>query len=115
MVRKKRKTADERSAEKWEADQQAWEYFEPRLSALQTMEDAYKLMADAAPPDSSGRKYFSNLGFFLSSFTVPGGASSKEKRLYVRFVERLDDAGMLVVGARKTIIDSLQASMAGGY
>lgn len=115
MVRKKRKTVDERNAEKWAADQSAWGYFEPRLAELESMEPAHKLMADASPQDSPGRKYFSNLGFFLSSFTVPGGASAKEKMLYIHFVERLDDAGKLRTGARKTIIDSLRASMGGGY
>lgn len=105
-----RKTKAQRGQERSEAERRQWETFRPRLDALQTYVDAMKLMAEA-PPAAPGRSYYSNLGFFLQSFTVPMGSSYGEKALYLQFIQRLDDAGALRPGARIQIEEALRRAM----
>ena len=98
-ARRRRKTNAERDAERSEAQQRAWEFFEPKLKALQSFEDALRLVYEAPAPDSPGRSYYSNLGFFLQAFTPPAGASLTEYGYYLQFVRGLDAAGKLKEGA----------------
>jgi len=110
---RRRKTKSERHQERIEAEQRAWELFRPRLDALQSRADALKLLTEAPPPDSPGRKYYSNLGFFLQGFTPPGGSSYAEKALYVQLIQRMDKLGELKPGARETIEQALRHAMEG--
>jgi hypothetical protein len=70
-----RKTKAEREQEWQAADRRLWEEFRPRLEALTSFVDARLFVDDAPPRDSPGRRYYSNLGFFLQAFTVPEGSS----------------------------------------
>jgi len=109
---KPRRTKADRELEWMEADQRAWEAFLPKLTALQTYVDAKVLVANAPPPDSPGRRYYSNLGYFLGYFGVPAGANSTERSLYIQFIQRLDEAGALKPGAAAEVLDALRKSIA---
>jgi hypothetical protein len=102
-ARRRRKTKSERDAGWHEAQRRAWEFFEPKLKALQSFEEALRLVYEAPAPDSPGRSYYSNLGFFLQAFTPPAGASLTEYGYYLEFARRLDAAGKLKKGALATI------------
>jgi hypothetical protein len=108
---RKRKTKREREREWAEADRHAWEQFRPKLAALRSFIDAKILVAQAPPPDSSGRRYYSNLGFFLQEFTLPGGSSEAERSLYLQFIERLDSAGALKPGAAQEVREKLRRTI----
>lgn len=103
-----RKTKAQRDYEWREAERREWEIFRPKLDALQSYDEAKRLVAEAPPPDTPGRRYYSNLGFFLQAFTVPMGSSHAERGLYLQFIQRLDAAGKLKPGARQQIEDALR-------
>ncbi|QIN84642.1 hypothetical protein GBA63_19785 [Rubrobacter tropicus] len=106
---RRRKT---RTRQEWEeADLRAWDEFSRRLEAAESMGDALALYASTPPPDSPGRRYYSNLGFFLQSFDVPGGSDYDERAMYLRFVKKLDDSGALKPGAGRKVRDKLRRSM----
>ena len=107
----RRKTADERRQEQADAERRAWERFRPKLAALQTFQDAETLLGQAPPHGDPGRPFYSNLGFFIQSFDVPGGSSDTERALYLQFVERLDAAGALKPGARDRVERLLRATI----
>ena len=94
-----------------EADLRAWSLFRSRLEAATSFAEAQVLVREAPPPDSPGRRYYSNLGFFLQSFAVPTGSGHEERELYLRFVEKLDGSGALKRGAGQKVRDDLQRSM----
>ena len=110
-MRRRRKTKAERDQEWRETERRVWEKFRPKLEAAQSFADALKLVAETVPPDSPGRRYYSNLGFFLQSFTPPGGSNYAEKTLYLQFIQRLDSAGELKPGARETVEQALRRAM----
>ena len=85
--------------------------FLPKLAALQSFEEARALVAQAPPPNSPGRRYYSNLGFFLQGFTVPMGSSQTERSLYMSFIRRLDAAGALKPGVAPQILEALSKSV----
>ena|SRR5215216_1218121 len=105
------KTKAQRDHEYKEAERREWEIFRPKLDAIQSPVEAWQLVAEAPPPDAPGRRYYSNLGFFLQAFTVPGGSSHAERALYLQFIQRLDAAGILKPGARQQIEQSLRHAM----
>ena len=107
-----RKTKTERDQQRAEAEYMAWEVFLPKLEALQSYAEALQLVADAPRPDSPGRRYYSNLGFFLQAFTVPNSSSYAEKAQYLRLVKKLDVAGELKAGALQQIEEALRQAMA---
>lgn len=107
----KRKTKREREHEWAEADRRAWEEFRPKLAALRSFIDAKILMAQTPPPDSPGRRYYSNLSVFLQDFTVPGGSSSAERSMYLQFIQRLDSAGALKPGAAQEVGERLRRAI----
>ena len=88
----KRKTKAQRKQERDDADRRAWDVFRPRLEALETYVDAKLLMAEAPRPDAPGRRYYSNLAFFLQTLVVPADSTYEERALYLRFIQRLDAA-----------------------
>lgn len=106
-----RKTKAQRDQERAEEARRVWESFRPRLDALQTFAEALQLVAEAPPPDSAGRRYYSNLGFFLQAFIVPMGSSYTEKALYLQFIQRLEAAGALKPGACKRVTEELRRAM----
>lgn len=111
-VAKARRTQADRDRERSAAEQRAWEEFRPKLAALQTYEEALQLVAQAPPPDSPGRRYYSNLGFFLQSFTVPMGSNGTGRSHYIVFINRLEAAGALKPGAAPGILTALRRALA---
>jgi hypothetical protein len=107
-VAKARKTKADRDRERSEAQQQVWEQFLPKLTALQTYVEAQVLVSQAPPPDSPGRRYYSNLGFFLESFDVPMGSNSTERSLYIQLIQRLEAAGSLKPDTAPGILAALR-------
>jgi hypothetical protein len=85
---KRRKTKAEQRMEWDEAERRVWDAFLPRLQAAQGIADAIILWSQAVPESRPGRKYYSNLGFFLHTFSPPDGASGYELSLYAQIIER---------------------------
>lgn len=108
---RRRKTASERRQESSEADQRAWAVFSPKLTAVRSFKDAFLLMADTVRPDSPGRRYYSNLGFFLQSFAPPAGANAMELNEYLRLIRLFDSEGALKKGVRAEIEEKLIAAI----
>jgi hypothetical protein len=96
---RRRMTADERRQADYEALGRARAAFLRRLGAAGNMAVAQMLLKDAPPQGDIGRRFFSNLGFFLQAFEIPNGASDGEQTAYLEFVRRLDAAGELKPGA----------------
>jgi len=108
---KRRKTRAEREQEYDEADQRAWTLFEPKLAALSSYFEALKLVNDAPSPDSPGRRYYSNLGFFMQTFAPPDGSSNREKALYIQLLKKIDQEGALKPGSFEGLEQSLRRAM----
>lgn len=114
MPRRRRSKSErdgDRERTRLDADRRAWEEFRPRLAAVRTIAEAQRLLARAPPPDSPGRRYYSNLSTFLQVFGVPAGSSHAEKALYLQFVRRLDASGALTPGLGTIIEDDLRREM----
>jgi hypothetical protein len=94
-----------------EADRRVWDQFRSRVEALTSFPEGHVLVGEAPPPDSPGRRYYSNFGFFLQEFTIPEGSSYAEKELYLRFIERLNDAGELKPGVGQKVQEELRRAM----
>lgn len=108
---KKRKTATQHRQEAYEADRRAWEIFQPKLAAVQSFNDALLLHAQAVPPDTPGRKYYSNFGFFLQTFAPPDGANLTELVEYLRLIAIFDSEGALKPEVRPQIEARLQEAI----
>lgn len=108
---RRRKTKAERAQESRELDRRAWEEFRPKLGALQSYDDALALAYHSPPPDSPGRRYYSNLAFLLQGFAPPMGSGRHEKMLYLQLIQRIDAAGQLKPGIRTQIEADLRASI----
>ncbi len=112
MARSRRTKAD-RARERAEIEHRAWDQFAPKLDALQSYADAQNLVSEAPRPDSPGRRYYSNLGFFLQAFMIPAGSSQAEKALYLQFIQRLDAAGELKPGTGQRVQEELTRAIEG--
>lgn len=100
---RKRKTTAERDQERLQAEEREWERFKRRVSDIQTFNQACELVAQAPSQGSAGRRFYSNLGFFLHTFGMPNGANETERGIYATLLERFDNAGNLKPGARAQI------------
>jgi hypothetical protein len=110
-VARGRKKKAERDREWGDAERLVWEQFRPRLEALQSYEEALSLVAQAPPPDSPGRRYYANLGFFLQGFTPPFGSSPTEKLLYLKFIQRIGSGGGLKPGVQQKVEEDLRRAI----
>ncbi len=106
-----RRTKAERRQEWANAERSVWEEFKPKLANLKSYEDAKILVNQAPPPDTPGRKYYSNLGFFLQYFAVPANSSYEEISLYLQFIRRLDSTGQLKPGVGQKVEEELERAM----
>jgi hypothetical protein len=93
----------ERERARANAERRAWDEFRPKLAALQTFVEAQRLARSPLSPGSPGRKFYSNLGFFLHAFIVPLGSSYEEKSLYIEFIRRLDAAKSLKAALQRKL------------
>lgn len=110
MVRK-RKTKAERERERYDASRRAWEVFAPRLERVGSFLEALKLLSDSVPPDTPGRSYYSNLGFFMQTFSPPAGANASELAQYRRLIELFDNEGALKPGVRPHVEEALDRAI----
>ena len=111
LMRRKRKSKAERDRERYEAKVRAWELFRPRLAALSCYADVRKLLDDMPLPDTPSRSYYTNLLWFLDTFSPPGASSCEEKRLYIQLAERMDKAGELKSGVFASIKRSVEEAI----
>jgi hypothetical protein len=90
----KRERAAARAAERDRQKRREWGVFVERLARVNGFRDAVALVnsPEAPGPDGPGREYYSNLGHFVMTFGVPGGASAAELRLYIDLMKRMDAA-----------------------
>jgi hypothetical protein len=111
IMPKRRKTADERSQERYEAEQRAWDKFRPKLAALNSYADAVALAKSAPPHSDPGRPHYSNLGFFLQHLDVPHGSNATERNLYLQLLQIIDAEGLLKPGVRERVEQTLRAGL----
>jgi hypothetical protein len=107
----RRKSADERSQERYDAERRALELFLPKLEALVSWSDGLQLMRNTPSQSDPGRKYYANLGFFMDGFRFPAGAGATELGLYVEWVRRMDAAGELKAGALPAVEQQLRSNI----
>lgn len=55
-----------------------------------------------------GRKFYSNLGFFMQTFAVPDGSNATERQEYLRIVRLIDAHGGLKPGALAEIEENFR-------
>jgi hypothetical protein len=108
---RRRKTKAEREQERYVADRRAWEVFRPRLESVASFTDALQLMSESVPPDAPGRRYYSNLAFFMQGFSPPAGANALELRQYRRPLEVFESEGALRLGARSQLESALNRAI----
>ena len=104
---RKRKTATERRQEWAHADAGEWPKFRAQFDAAKGWKDSVALVDQAPGPDRPGRRFYSNLGFFLQSFMVPNGSNSDERGLYLQLIRRMAEAGELKPGVRGRVESEL--------
>jgi hypothetical protein len=110
-----RKTNAERRQERDAAERRCWDEFFPKLEAVQGFVEAMKLLNEAPPPDATGRRYYSNLGWFLRTYSVPDGASHEENAQYLRLLERFDAEGAIMAGMRGKLEEAFRKAMSAKY
>ena len=93
-------------------ERRAWEDFQLKFSRVSTVIDAKKLVDQVLKRETSGRKYYANLSFFLRSFNVPSGTSHNERLNYIQFIQRLDESDTSKVEKVEDILKALQTSLA---
>lgn len=98
-----RRTERDRREARRKAEAEHWDWFVEELRDLDDYVQALKLAHTGPGPDQPGRKYHSNLAFFLQQFTVPHGSNSTERALYLEFVRKLDKAGKLKPGGLASV------------
>ena len=82
------KTREEKAAEVAEAETICWKQFHPKLASLHDLSGARTLVFEAPFRDAPGRRYYTNLEFFLGSFMPPGGADATELSLYLKLIQQ---------------------------
>ena len=92
-------TSGDRYQAWYHARRRAWEAFAPRLSTVQSLDEARQLLAEAPPAGSPGQALYANLAVFLQALDVPPDASDEERSLYEEIIQRLQASGTLEPGA----------------
>jgi hypothetical protein len=110
-MRRPRKTEAQRRAERDAATASEWEHFRPRLAAIRSYKDALILAASAPAETAPGRKFYSNLGFFLQSFRVPTGASYEERQLYFAMFAHFEAEGAISPEVRAQVETAFRKEM----
>lgn len=111
-MKRPRKTVAEQRQERAEAEARCWAEFRQKLEVAQTYEDAVKLHSQAPPESAPGRRFYSNLGFFLiNNFAPPSGANQTERTNYLRLIKVFDEAGRLKPGTRQQVEEAFKKSL----
>jgi hypothetical protein len=84
---------------------EAQEFFQFRLSCVDTLEEARKLVRHGSSQSQVSQQYYSNLAIFVDSDfkQLSPLVSSFEKRLYLELIGRLTTGGELMQEARAEI------------
>jgi hypothetical protein len=101
----------ERRAEQNRLRHDVWSEFSDQLRRAETLEDALRLYASAVKPDTPGRSYYSNFGFFLQTFAPPAGASVYELQQYLRLLRCFDNQGIVKGGAMANLVPVLERAI----
>lgn len=109
---KKRKTRAEIDQQSRLEQTKVWDEFLPRLSPVQTLDEAKQLCTEMPPLDAPGRKCYTNLKFFLEYLAVPAGSNGTERQLYISFVKRLVAADSIKPEFAEKAIADLRSSLA---
>jgi hypothetical protein len=109
---RRQKTQADRNRERAAEEREVWNYFYSCLKTLQTLPEALQLVGEAVPSDNPGRKYYSNLGFFLRTFTPPDGANYSEISCYIQFIPHLVRAETIKAEDGEKIIQTLRDALA---
>lgn len=81
-----------KAARTFDADEEReWEKFKKSVEAATSYIDALLVVKSAVRPDAPGRKFYSNLGFFLANFSCPAEATNREVTLYGKLVQDIND------------------------
>lgn len=73
----------------------AFAEFRERALAVETAEDAVKLIFSMPGPDTAGRPFYTSFRFFWESMRRPNGASDREWGLYRSVTTKLVANGVL--------------------
>jgi len=111
----RRKSAGERRPEKAGKPNQYWEKFRSILHATENRCDALALALAMPRQETPGRKFHTNLLWFLQDFTVPNESNLEERSLYLELIRRFDAAGELKPGMKCQVEKALQAHFAGAH
>ena len=109
----RRKSAGERRPEKVEKPNQYWEKFRSILHATENRCDALALALAMPRQETPGRKFHTNLLWFLQDFTVPNESNLEERSLYLELIRRFEAGGEVKPGVRRQFEQALQANSAG--
>ena len=110
---RRRKTKVEQAVEWEQAERRIWNEFRPKLADLKSYSEGRALLKESPLPDRPGRRFYSNLDFFLTNFVVPAGSNEEERRLYLQFIQRLVAAGEINPGDGDKIEEVLRRAIAG--
>lgn len=108
---RRRKTKVEREAERSEQERRTWEQFRPSLEAIRCKADAIEILKGMPQPDTSLRKHYTNLSYFMATFSPPGNSSGAEKVLYIEVSKKLAEAGELSEGAQQKVEAELRLAI----
>lgn len=110
-MRSPRNTEAQKRQEWDEAERRVWDEFRQRMAVLSDFLEAKRLVLEGPGPDRPGRRFYSNLAFFLGEFRIPGGARDDELALYLGFIQRIDKAGQLKPGAGLAVEAALKKAL----
>ena len=108
---KRPRTKAEREQERYELERKTWERFRPRLEGIACMADAIEVLKGMPAPDTPFRKHYTNLLWFMDTFSPPGNSSRAEKGLYIEMVKKMEKAGEIEEGKRQQIENELTSAM----
>lgn len=108
---RRRKSKAERDQERYEQERLTWERFRPSLEAIRCKADAIEVLRGMPAPDTPFRKHYTNLLYFMDTFSPPGNSSSEEKALYIEVTKKMAEAGEMSEGAQQKIETELRAAM----
>jgi hypothetical protein len=94
-----------------EKEAEYWATFSQKLTDLDSVEAAQLFAASAPGSDLPGRKFHTNLLYFLETFGIPGDASKDEMVLYLNFLMKLDPSNVRLADKLPSAIEQLQRSI----
>jgi hypothetical protein len=106
-----RRTRADREQEWAAKEQRESDRFVVELGKVNKFVEAQVLVFHGPRESEPGRRFYSNLGFFLMSFGVPFGSNNTERQLYIELIQRFDAGRGLKLGTAEKVIADLHESM----